>query len=324
MTRTIHADTTRVASFLAALERPSTYDPGFVAIDRRLYRIARDHLGGELADALMALTLERDRLAGVTLADLTEILGRSPKVTRRILTALEAAGAIAWHRAANQYTGAVVLVADLERPHRGRRPASPKVTAAATPVDNAVEAETTPPVVVPVVVPIRHDQTNAYIHREQEQEPPLSPVVPEPAPVPTSAAGESTPTLEELPTAVADVIRHATTIVTDRRAVTRGPAGPGARRKVADTIARDHADTIARYLAEGARPHRVAEAVAARLEGEANASPFTAGEIAERRQQAAEACTECDGGFVWWIETHHGRELSFAKPCACQTTGAAR
>lgn len=322
--RTIHDDTTGVAPLLAALERPASYDPGFVAIDRRLYRITRDHLGGELADALMALTLERDRLSGVTLADLREVLGRSTKVTRRILTALEAAGAIVWHRAENQHTGSVELVADLERPNRGRQ----RVTASAVPaspaVDNApAEADTATPV-VPLVVPIRHDQTHAYIHREQEQEPPPTPPVPEGEPVPSEPAGGNVPTIGEMPAAVAEVVRDATTIVTDRRAERLGPAGPGARRRVSEAITAGHADTIARWLTEGAARHRIAAAVADRLEGNATASPFTAGEIDERRRHRADACHLCDGGFISWTEEHNGREAWYSRPCECQTIGTPR
>ena len=322
--RTIHDDTTGVAPLLAALERPASYDPGFVAIDRRLYRITRDLLGGELADALMALTLERDRLSGVTLADLREVLGRSTKVTRRILTALEAAGAIVWHRAENQHTGSVELVADLERPNRGRQRVTAPAVPASPAVDNApAEADTVTPV-VPLVVPIRHDQTHSHIYKEQEQEPPPTPPVPEGEPVVAEPAGGNVPTIGEMPAAVAEVVRLATTIVTDRRAEQRGPARPGARRKVAEAITAGHADTIGRWLAEGAARHRVAAAVADRLEGNATASPFTAGEIAERRRDRADACGLCDGGFVSWTEERNGREVWFSRPCECQTIGTPR
>jgi len=336
--------------------RTGRYDAGFFALDRAQLRQARDLLGGELAGDLVLLAAScatgTPNLMTGQVEDLALVLGRSPKAARRILNALEAAGVIEWERASNQYTGAVTITLDLERPNAQRartdalkaersKPAvstttpaaqlsSSELSTTAEAVVNPVDNESDITDALTVGVTLGGDQMGApnrpYIGIEQEQEPPPTP------PDDSNGAATTSGRPDRISTAidVGAVIELAAERVTKLREPSRGPAGTGARRRVADAMAAQLEPLALEWLSAGLSPHRIAEALAERYLstdgdrlGNAGAVPWLPGELDEARARAAADCPDCLDG---WLTTEaekvlpNGRIVTTAttEACSCQ------
>lgn len=329
--------------------RTGRYDPGFFALDRAQLRQARDLLGGELAGALVLLAAScatgTPNLMSGQVEDLALVLGRTPKAARRILNALEAAGVIEWERASNQYTGAVTITLDLERPNAQRartdalkaersKPAaqlsSSELSTTAEAVVNPVDNESDITGALTVGVTLGGDQTGApnrpYIGIEQEQEPPPTP------PDDSNGAATTSGRPDRISTAidVGAVIELAAERVTKLREPSRGPAGTGARRRVFEAMAAQLEPLALEWLSAGLPPHRIAEALAERYLstdgdrlGNAGAVPWLPGELDEARARAAAGCPEClDGYLTTEVEKvlPNGRTVfvPFTELCSCQ------
>jgi len=321
--------------------RTGRYDPGFFALDRAQLRQARDRLGGELAGALVLLAAQcatgtPNSITG-QLEDLAHILGRSPKAARRILNDLEAAGAIEWDRASNQYTGAVTITLDLERPNTQRartdalkakrsKPTAAPAEAVANPVDNQSDITDAPT----VGVTLGGDQMGApnrpYIGIEQEQEPPPTPPDDSKGAATTPGGPDRTSSALE----VAAVFTVAAGLVTKAREPSRGVAGTGARRRVADDMAATLEPIALEWLSAGLPPQRIAEALAERYMaadgdrlGNARAVPWDRGALEVARAQRAAECPYClDGYLTTEVEKvlPNGRTVfvPFTEVCSCQ------
>jgi len=334
--------------------RTGRYDPGFFALDRASLREARDHLGGELAGALVLLAAQcapgtPNSIPG-QIVDLAHILGRTPKAARRILNALEAAGVIEWERASNHHTGAVTITLDLERPNARRartdarragrdtpatsttKPAaqlsSSSTTGPAEVVGNPVDNESA----LTVSDTLSGDQMGAlnrpYIGIEQEQEPPLTPPDDSNGAATTSGGPDRTSSAID----VGAVIDLAAERVTKLRESSRGPAGTGARRRVSEAMAAQLEPLALEWLSAGLPAHRIAEALAERYlatdgdrAGNAGAVPWLPGDLEAARARAAAACTEpeCVDGWIFTEEPHelsNGRTVwrTESRPCVCQ------
>jgi hypothetical protein len=139
-------DGTNAVTSLTPRSHPVGNDPGFFALDRRVWRTVKDQYGGTLSRWYHDLAAEcsrrtPNRYQHGRVSEIAETLGESVPTTRRVLTQLEAAGMIRWTRATNQNNGEIVLLIDLEK-HKTPRPTRvpiPATSEAETVTSEAVE-----------------------------------------------------------------------------------------------------------------------------------------------------------------------------------------
>jgi hypothetical protein len=274
-------DGTDAVTSLTPRSHPVGNDPGFFALDRRVWRTVKDQYGGTISRWYLDLAAEcsrktPNRYQHGRVSEIAQTLGESTDTTRRVLTQLEAAGMIRWTRATNQNNGEIVLLIDLERhktprPTRVPIPATPEAetvtpdaeTVTFDAVDNRLGAGLGAAVGAALGAGLgavdlhRPLQVKQQVPRTKNQEhvcPPDALRDPERAPVEMAREDEQH-----------NIIEQAAQMVAIARENKHGKkAGTGAIRKIADDLTADQSDVIARWLVEGHQADRIAVAVADR------------------------------------------------------------
>jgi DNA-binding MarR family transcriptional regulator len=305
---------------------PVGYDPGFFALDRRVWGTLKDQYGSSLARWYLDLAAEctrktPNRYQYGRVQMLAEILGESADTTRRVLTRLERAGLIRWTRATNQNNGEVVLLVDLERervktprPTKVPLPATSEAQIVASPVvDNALGdalGDALGAVVLHRPMQGKRDIPRTNEPRTKNQTPP-PPLRDDHADLVKPGGWDQ----------CQSVIEQAAQIVaTDRQTQYGTKAGTGAVRKIADQIAVEHSNVIAKWLTEGHPTGRIALAVAERhrtnhdrIMGNSHAVPWSPGNGPIPDTRNAEPCHRCDGDGWVYIEAQRA-----SLRCECQ------